>query len=169
MAVTDRKQRRFWHFLGGKKVVKTSKRITELEQDAMDKFHSKGILCFTPDTYETTPALKHYQHVLLENAQYTSIIGTPEYSLLLVSHTEEKNTRIFCIKQEVKGTVYQKYPYLLLNCLTVPEEHIVIILEAAGAKPEAIKWLESQCKRQGRKDIKIMDFSDFCNWVDTEF
>jgi hypothetical protein len=83
--------------------------------------------------------------------------------------------RLECKYQATAGSVDEKFPYLYLSCVeAMPEKNIIILMEAKGARVQAVKWLASavlQHKYDPKmtKRIIIMTITDFIAWSNDAF
>ncbi|MFV0392403.1 MAG: PD-(D/E)XK nuclease superfamily protein [Paludibacteraceae bacterium] len=121
---------------------------------------------------------KYRNELLLENIPFTTVYehrGNTEF--LLVSEKYDLKIRIECKWQQVKGSVDEKLPYLYLNTIeAMPEKSIMILIDGAGWKRGAIKWLKDAVKEkkyttEENKDKEILVFSltDFFTWANKTF
>lgn len=144
-------------------------KLTNLEREVISKLETKGLISVSEAEYQNNPT-RYGDEVILDMSRYLGIYNIEETCLLLISSSKNLVTRIICIQQNVGGTVDQKYPYFFRNCIErIQENHIIIVLEANGAKPEAVDWLKTKCMYETRKDIQVMNLDEFKIWVDTIF
>jgi len=63
--------------------------------------------------------------------------------------------RIECKWQQVKGSVDEKLPYLYLNTIeAMPENTIMILIDGAGWKTGAVKWLKDAVQQKNTQQQK---------------
>ena len=121
---------------------------------------------------------KFGKELLLENIPFTTIYkhsGNTEF--LLLSEKYNLKIRIECKWQQVPGSVDEKLPYLYLNTIeAMPEKDIMILIDGAGWKEGAIKWLKEAVQKKkyttsDNKDKKILVFSlaEFFTWANNTF
>ncbi len=118
---------------------------------------------------------KYGDELLLTNAPFKTIYGHPGRSeFLLKSARYDLDIRIECKWQQSSGSVDEKFPYLLLNCIEqMPERTIFIIVDGGGAKPGAVRWLREAAasgkfQEENRdKEIVVMNLSEFLVWVNS--
>ncbi len=121
---------------------------------------------------------KYSQELLLENVPFTTIYehkGNTEF--LLISQKYDLRIRIECKWQQVSGSVDEKLPYLYLNIIeAMPENSIMILIDGAGWKAGAIKWLKDAVKQKKytteqtkQKNIMIFTLTEFFTWANQTF
>lgn len=121
---------------------------------------------------------KYGNELLLENVPFTTVYehhGNTEF--LLVSEKYDLKIRIECKWQQVKGSVDEKLPYLYLNTIeAMPEKSIMILIDGAGWKSGAVKWLKDAVnmkkyttKENRDKDILVFNLTDFFTWANKTF
>lgn len=121
---------------------------------------------------------KYGNELLLENIPFTTVYehhGNTEF--LLVSEKYDLKIRIECKWQQVKGSVDEKLPYLYLNTIeAMPEKSIMILIDGAGWKSGAIKWLKDAVnmkkyttEENRDKDILVFSLTDFFTWANKTF
>lgn len=64
--------------------------------------------------------------------------------------------------QESKGSVDEKYPYLVLNIKTKSPYKTVLLLDGSGYRPQAEKWLRGQVDD---KLLHVFSMSEFQKWT----
>jgi len=85
--------------------------------------------------------------------------------------------RIECKWQQVKGSVDEKLPYLYLNTIeAMPENTIMILIDGAGWKTGAVKWLKDAVQQKKyttaetqNKEIIVFTMTDFFTWANNTF
>jgi hypothetical protein len=121
---------------------------------------------------------KYGDELLLENVPFTTIYehkGNTEF--LLISRKYNLQIRIECKWQQVSGSVDEKLPYLYLNTIeAMPENSIMILIDGAGWKAGAIKWLRDAIKQKKyttetnmQKNIMIFNLTEFFTWANKTF
>jgi len=121
---------------------------------------------------------KYGEELLLENVPFTTIYnhkGNTEF--LLISKRFDLQIRIECKWQQVKGSVDEKLPYLYLNTIeAMPENTIMILIDGAGWKTGAVKWLKDAVQQKKyttaetqNKEIIVFTMTDFFTWANNTF
>lgn len=121
---------------------------------------------------------KYGEELLLENVPFTTIYehkGNTEF--LLISKKYNLQIRIECKWQQVAGSVDEKLPYLYLNTIeAMPENSIMILIDGAGWKVGAIKWLKNAVKQKKytnetneNKEIIVFNLTEFFTWANKTF
>ena len=119
----------------------------------------------------------HLDKVALRDVPYESIYGHTGHSeFTIICKSKNKNTRLECKFQVSKGSVDEKYPYVLENAIKqYPEKEIVIIIDGGGYKEGAVNWLKKEIidrndeiQARGKK-IYVMNTSEFITWFSKEF
>ncbi|HOA09733.1 MAG TPA: hypothetical protein PLA42_03855 [Tenuifilaceae bacterium] len=121
---------------------------------------------------------KYGEELLLENVPFTTIYnhkGNTEF--LLISKRFNLQIRIECKWQQVKGSVDEKLPYLYLNTIeAMPENTIMILIDGAGWKTGAVKWLKDAVQQKKyttaetqNKEIIVFTMTDFFTWANNTF
>jgi site-specific DNA-adenine methylase len=93
-----------------------------------------------------------------------SIYDTNLYCDFIVYHPD-KHPNCLVIEskwQQSAGSVDEKYPYLILNINTRYPYQTVIVLDGAGYKGNAEKWLRSQV---GNNVRAVYNMRQFATWV----
>ncbi|MCX7929007.1 MAG: 4-diphosphocytidyl-2C-methyl-D-erythritol kinase [Patescibacteria group bacterium] len=121
---------------------------------------------------------KYGEELLLENVPFTTIYkhkGNTEF--LLISKKYDLSIRIECKWQQVAGSVDEKLPYLYLNTIeAMPENLIMILIDGAGWKSGAIKWLKDAViqkkyttEETKNKEILVFSLAEFFTWANKTF
>lgn len=66
--------------------------------------------------------------------------------------------------QESKGSVDEKYPYLVEN-IKISKYDTIVVIEGEGYKPKALEWLKNQV---GGKLINVFSMAEFQKWANNE-
>jgi hypothetical protein len=115
--------------------------------------------------------------LLLTTVPYDTIYGEKgRTEFLLISAKYKITARIECKWQQGSGSVDEKLPYLYLNCIeTMPETHIIIVIDGRGWKAGAIPWLKDAVTKKkyttapSTKVIEVFSLSEFMAWANTTF
>ena len=110
---------------------------------------------------------KFGKELLLCNVPYQTIYGhNGKTEFVLLSETDGLEIRIECKWQQVSGSVDEKYPYLYLNCMQMPEETVFIIVDGGGAKKGAVEWLkDAPAMFPCDKSITVFNLVEFLSWA----
>lgn len=118
------------------------------------------------------------QELLLTDVPYETIYGhTGKTEFLLKSAQYNLEIRIECKWQQVAGSVDEKLPYLYLNTIeSMPENHILVVIDGKGWKKGAILWLKEAVVKKKysseastRKTIEVVSLAEFMTWANTTF
>lgn len=144
-----------------------------LEQTVKTVFQNKGFNIATYRDWEKNPDV-YGTELLLINVPYTTIYshsGRTEF--LAKSKKYNFEIRIECKWQQVSGSVDEKLPYLYLNCIeSMPENHIVIIIDGKGFKKGSVEWLRKVVEHKKytnpinkNKIIEVFSLTEFITWA----
>jgi hypothetical protein len=156
---------------------KTNITGNQLETAVETVLSGKGFEIFNYRSWEKQP-LKFSKEVLLKNAPYTTSYGhNGNTEFLLLSEKYNMRIRIECKWQQVAGSVDEKLPYLYLNAIeTMPEDVIIILIDGAGWKQGALKWLKEAVKNKLyttpqniHKEIMVFNLTEFFTWANNTF
>lgn len=119
--------------------------------------------------------LSHIRRYVIKNASYVTIYDTQGKTEFVIVD-DFRRIRVEAKYQAAKGSVDEKYPYMLLNGICqYPEKEIIFVVDGGGYKPGAREWLKNRIdenwldyKAKG-KDIKLMNISEFMNWFNHTF
>lgn len=117
--------------------------------------------------YETIYRTKGETEFLLECNHVSATEAFPEQPDFVC--------RIECKYQATSGSVDEKFPYLYLSCVeAMPEKNIIILMEAKGARVEAVRWLTEAVRSQRydpqkKKRIVLMSIVEFIAWANNSF
>ena len=114
-------------------------------------------------TYETAPKVIH------TNAPFISIYNNKgKTEFLLINRILNREIRIECKWQQSAGSVDEKFPYMLLNCIyAFKEKEIFLLVDGGGYKESARRWLDDRIKErwlledQDEKQIKLIAFHTY--------
>lgn len=142
----------------------------DLENFVEDVLNDKGIKSLQyKDMVSRLRAMggKDFKGVLIKNAPYTNMYGGKSRGEFLLHTPSLPPVRIECRSQQVHGSVDEKIPYLLGNCIAFEESNVIIVLDGKGMRPEAKQYLISACKALKTKRIEVMSKTKFAKWVNT--
>lgn len=147
-----------------------------LEQAVISTMTAKGFQVVMYRKWQKNPS-RYGGELLLKNVPYNTIYGHQgNTEFLLKSISRGLEIRIECKWQQAAGSVDEKFPYLYLNCIeTMPENHIIILVDGGGYKQGAIDWLNTtvnnrryQSQNNG-KTIQVMNLVEFIRWANINF
>lgn len=121
-----------------------------------------------PQAYEGELLLRHVPYETIYQHK-----GKSEF--VLQSAQKGLRVRVECKWQQTAGSVDEKFPYLYLNCLQMPEEKIIIVVDGGGAKDGAVSWLRHACQHRlflpadSNKQIQTMSLTEFLIWANNTF
>lgn len=128
--------------------------------------------------------------IAIRSMPYTTIYNSKgKTEFVLISYTGAINTtsfpnanaqipftcRVECKRQEVSGSVDEKFPYLVINAEEAyPEDNVIIVSEIDGARPGAQDWLQNAIdsrRFQVNKNKTIVHHSlvEFITWAGRAF
>ena len=144
------------------------------EQAVISTMATKGFQVAMYREWQKSPSL-YGGELLLKNVPYNTIYGHQgNTEFLLKSASRNIEIRIECKWQQAAGSVDEKFPYLYLNCIeTMPESHIIILVDGNGYKTGALKWLNSAVNsrryqpQNNGKTIQVMSLAQFIAWANT--
>ena len=152
------------------------------EQIMVPLFQNHGFAVVTEADIKNDPLIiAGFNRYVIHNASFTTIynqIGRTEY--VIVDGAAGPNIRKVRVEakwQQSKGSVDEKYPYMLLNGIyQYPEHEIIFVVDGNGYKPGARQWLKDKIdnnwldyKNTVHKDIKLMTIAEFLTWFNNEF
>jgi hypothetical protein len=144
-----------------------------LEQTVKAVFQDKGFKLVSYRESENHPE-KYGTELLLTNVPYTTIYKHSGHTEFLArSQKYNFEIRIECKWQQSAGSVDEKLPYLYLNCIeSMPEKHIVIIIDGEGFKKGSKVWLREAVKEKKytspvnrNKTIEVFSLMEFITWA----
>jgi hypothetical protein len=123
---------------------------------------------------------------LVKGPPYETIYGTKGKTEFRLHCTDVSPTKAFpvqgdfvcrieCKYQATAGSVDEKFPYLYLSCVeAMPEKNIIILMEAKGARAQAVQWLSNAVLQQKydptkSKRIVIFSIAEFIAWSNDAF
>jgi len=160
-----------------KKGTKSNITGNQLELTVKTVLSNKGFELIPYRTWEKNKE-KYGEELLLENVPFSTIYahkGNTEF--LLMSKKYDLRIRIECKWQQVSGSVDEKLPYLYLNTIeAMPEDTIMILIDGAGWKAGAIKWLKEAVQQKKytteenkNKSVMVFSLTEFLTWANQTF
>ena len=144
---------------GGKEAVINGLKLEDDIKNVMLSFNFK----FMPYR-DYQRLLKKEGNFLLKDIPYKTIYGQSGRSEFLIkSNLFNLNHRVECKEQKVPGSVDEKFPYLMRNCLeSFPEKDVVIIHRGDGFKVGAVPWLKKEAEiNKHIKNIYVFNLEEF--------
>lgn len=148
-----------------------------LEATVKAIFQRHGFVIIPYSEYKRTNQL-FGSELLITNMPYQTIYGHKgKTEFLIISEKYNLNLRVECKWQQSNGSVDEKLPYLYLNCIeTMPESHIMIVIDGDGWKKGAIQWLKDAVsekkyttKENRDKFIQVFSLKEFMAWANKLF
>jgi hypothetical protein len=129
---------------------------------------------FTPVNYaEWSAQPKAYpRDLLLKSVPFTTVYGSLGLTeFVLKSPRLRSDVRIEAKWQQAAGSTDEKLPYLYLNASSfdaMPEAHVIIVIDGAGWRKSALKWLRRTAQRPPPgKRIDVFNLNQFRTWAST--
>lgn len=115
------------------------------------------------------------RRLLVLNAPYTSIydLHDPEKTRKSKSEMliiwEDRRIRVECKQQNKKGSIDEKFPYMIMNARRqFPENEVLFVLGGCGAKRGALNWMRAEAALVTEKKIYVVSGDEFHLWARTE-
>lgn len=126
--------------------------------------------------YSKSPG-EHGEELLLSNVQCETLYGGKGYTeFLLRSRRFGLDLRIECKWQQTTGSVDEKLPFTYLNCVEMPEDEVIILIDGKGFREGAIRWLRKAAgerryipAERPNKQVRVMDVTEFLTWANSTF
>jgi hypothetical protein len=149
-----------------------------LESTVKTIFERHGFLIVPHSEYKRKGADFFSKELLITNMPYDTVYGhRGKTEFLVLSEKYNLRIRIECKWQQSNGSVDEKLPYLYLNAIeTMPEDHIMIVIDGEGWKKGAIQWLKDAVSQKkyttqhnNHKTIQVLSLSEFIAWANKLF
>jgi hypothetical protein len=149
----------------------------QLEQFVINTLEPRGFVVVWWREWMADP-VRFGDEVLIRGVPYQTIFGIKsrsEFVLCSKRLDDMAPIRIECRWQQAKGSVDEKFPYLLLSMWNVPEPTVILLVDGGGAKKEAISWLKKAAETRwgqpvgSEKVIYVWGMSEFQSWVNRSF
>ncbi len=135
-----------------------------LEKDILSRLNERGYTFILPKRFISARFLE--QPIYSRRFHIgQSIYDTPQYCEFILYHPQKwpDNLVIEVKWQQVGGSVDEKYPYLVLNIQMKYEIPTILILDGAGYKKGAEKWIRSQSGHGNF--LSVFNLQQFHAWV----
>jgi len=122
----------------------------------------KGYQFIIRNKFDITLCLK--QKIYTRQKIVAQTIYDTKWSVDFVVSRPNKEPLIFIIEckwQQTKGSVDEKYPYLVHNIKEKSPYATIILLDGEGYKPEAKQWLKAQTDD---KLLDVFNMGEFTKW-----
>lgn len=130
-----------------------------LEKNISEEFKLRGVPSFRFSKKSTNNDL-FFQRFLLKGVPYTSIYKSNSKSEFVYIDRDRHSIRIECRHQDSRGSVDEKFPYLLDNARrAMPEKEIWLVVEGHGARAKARAWLKEEAAAVRHKTIRMLTLS----------
>ncbi|MFA7436496.1 MAG: PD-(D/E)XK nuclease superfamily protein [Bacilli bacterium] len=145
------------------------------EETLIPIFENHGYTVFKNRDLKKRQGLEQYEMLdkkVLLSAPFVSIYGhTGKTEFLITNRHLNREIRVECKWQQSAGSVDEKFPYMLLNCIyAFRENDIILIVDGDGYKPSARAWLRNKINErwlledQPNKEIQLMTLSEFITY-----
>lgn len=94
-----------------------------------------------------------------------NIYNTNQIVDFIISRKNEKPLVIQAKWQQAKGSVDEKFPYLIINLKEKSQFDSLIVIDGGGYRKDAIAWMKEQIDE---KLIGILSYSEFMVWSNDE-
>ena len=94
-----------------------------------------------------------------------NIYNTRQIVDFIISRKNEKPLVIQAKWQQSKGSVDEKFPYLIINLKEKSQFDSLIVIDGGGYRKDAIDWMKEQIDE---KLIGILSYSEFMVWSNDE-
>lgn len=102
---------------------------------------------------------------LLKNVPYTNMYGEKSTGEFVLQLSNYGPIRIECRNQNVRGSVDEKFPYLIGNCYSFDEKDVVLVVEGSGARSAAKKFVINASKAIAYKKVRVFTLAQFKSWA----
>ena len=134
-----------------------------LEKFIQDRLHEKGYKYVARDKFE---AAKYIGQPIYSKQFFVgeSIYGNNLFCDFILYHPDKHKTGLIIEAkwQQSRGSVDEKYPYLILNINMKYPYDTVLLLDGGGYTKGAEKWIRGQV---GNKLKKVFNMSEFQIWA----
>lgn len=103
--------------------------------------------------------------VLIKNVPYTNMFGSEGRGDFLLCLFNIGAIRIECRGQSVRGSVQDKLPKLLGDCMCMEEKRVIMVVEGKGVTPNALNWLRSSVSAIKHKNMSVKTLEEFNSWL----
>lgn len=102
---------------------------------------------------------------LLKNVPYINMFGGNSRGEFVLKLNNKAPIRIEARMQTVTGSVDEKIPYLIGNCYSFEEKHVILVLEGDGMREQARKFAKHAAGAIAHKDVRVYNLKQFLGWV----
>lgn len=102
---------------------------------------------------------------LLKNVPYINMYGHESRGEFVLQLSNRGPIRIECRRQDVRGSVDEKLPYLIGNCYSFEEKDIILVIEGKGMREAARKFVVNATRAIAYKNVKVMTCNQFKYWA----
>jgi len=102
---------------------------------------------------------------LLKNVPYINMYGGQARGEFVLKPTNKPPVRIECRFQNVSGSVDEKLPFLIGNCLAFEEKDVVLVIEGDGMRKSALAYVKNAARAIAHKHIRVFTLTQFKSWA----
>ena len=140
-----------------------------LENQVESEFAKYGIKAIKYSEFDTKKGKKILASCksgfLLKNVPYINMFGSNAYGEFVLCLFGRDPIRLECRNQDVSGSIQDKLPKLLGDCIVMQEHTSIIVLEGDGVSANAREWLVSSAKAVQHKHIRVKTLNEFKVWA----
>lgn len=130
------------------------------EKAIEDAFKARGIHVVSGKIMNLAGGDLFEQRLLIKRVPFISLYGARSHTEFVYQHAGGLRVRIECKRQETKGSVDEKFPYMVENAkYYMPESYIWFVIEGIGARAKAISWMKNAVKAT-EKTIRVFNVSE---------
>jgi hypothetical protein len=130
------------------------------EKAIEDAFKARGIYVVSWKIMRLAAGDLFEQRLLIKRVPFISLYGAKSHTEFVYQHPGGLRVRIECKRQETKGSVDEKFPYMMENAKHhMPEPNIWFVIEGIGARAKAITWMKNAAKAT-EKTIRVFNVSE---------
>ena len=112
--------------------------------------------------------------VVVRNMPFTTIYNSQGKTEFVIMAGVQR-IRVESKYQCTSGSVYEKYPYMLLNAIyQYVEREVILVVDGGGYKPGARQWIANMLMsnwmgyREMGKSINLFSIAEFVNWFNSQ-
>ena len=102
---------------------------------------------------------------LLKSVPYTNMYGGRGLGEFVLQISNFGPVRIECRIQNRSGSVDEKIPFLIGNCYSFEEKHVILVIEGDGMRASAKEFAINAAKAIAHKDVRVLNLKKFERWA----